>query len=191
MMRIPRTLAIASLLVVISVFVVTAELRIEDFAVDILIDPSGELLITESIQVRFITPHHGIERFIAISGKSPLGETISIDLQLEEIQLNGGSVPYTSSTRASNRLFRIGDADRTITGTYEYEIRYRVKRAWLFHENAVQLYWNVTGNQWDIPIERASAVVHFPDSVNLTSVSSVSYLGYYGSASRGSAGDRN
>jgi uncharacterized membrane protein YgcG len=190
MMRIPKALAIASLLVVISVVTVTAELRIQDFAVDILIDPSGELLITENIQVRFITPHHGIERFIAISGKSPLGATIKIDLQLEEIQLNGGPVPYTSSTRGSNRFLRIGDADRKITGTYEYEIRYRVKRAWLFHENAIQLYWNVTGNQWDIPIEGASAVVRFPDSVSLTSVSSVSYLGYYGSAKRGSAGEQ-
>jgi uncharacterized membrane protein YgcG len=187
MMRIPRALAIASLLVVISACAVTAELRIEDFAVDILIDPSGELLVTENIQVRFITPHHGIERFIAISDKSPLGETISIDLQLEAIQLNGGSVPYTTSTRGSNRLFRIGDADRTITGTVEYEIRYRVKRAWLFHENAVRLYWNVTGNQWDIPIEKASATVRFPDSVDLLSVSGISYVGYYGST-RGSAG---
>jgi uncharacterized membrane protein YgcG len=187
MMRIPKALAIASLLVVISVVTVTAELRIQDFAVDILIDPSGELLVTENIQVRFITPHHGIERFIAISDKSPLGETTSIDLQLEEIQLNGDSVPYTTKQRGGNWIFRIGDADRTITGTYDYSIQYRVNRAWLFHENAVRLYWNVTGNQWDIPIEKASATVRFPDSVDVLSVSGISYVGYDVST-RGSAG---
>jgi hypothetical protein len=189
MMRIGRTLSIACLLLITLACAAAAEFRIQDFAVDILADSSGQLIVTENITVRFITPHHGIERFITISGKTPWGENVTIDLQLEEIRLGDGLVPYTTSTRGSNRVFRIGDPDRTITGTYEYSIRYRVNRAWLFDENALRLYWNVTGNEWDIPIEHASAVVRFPDSVDLASVSSISYLGYYGSSGRGAAGE--
>jgi len=71
MMRIRRTLIIACLLLISLTFAATAELRIQDFAVDILADPSGQLLVTENITVRFSTPHHGIERFITISGKTP------------------------------------------------------------------------------------------------------------------------
>ncbi|MBE0636265.1 DUF2207 domain-containing protein, partial [Candidatus Bipolaricaulota bacterium] len=189
MMRIGRTFSIACLLLISLACAAAAELRIQDFAVDILADVSGQLTVTENITVRFITPHHGIERFIAISGKTQWGENVRIDLQLEEIRLDDGPVPYTTSTRGSNRVFRIGDPDRTITGTYEYSIRYRVDRAWLFDENALRLYWNVTGNEWDIPIEHASAVVRFPDSVDLVSVSSISYLGYYGNSGRGTAGE--
>ncbi|MCK5827124.1 DUF2207 domain-containing protein [Candidatus Bipolaricaulota bacterium] len=189
MMRIGRTLSIACLLLISLTFAATAELRIQDFAVDILADASGQLIVTENITVRFITPHHGIERFITISGKTPWGETVKIDLQLEEILLDNSAVPYTTSVRGSNRYLRIGDPDQTITGTYKYSIHYRVNRAWLFDENAIRLYWNVTGNEWDIPIERASATLQLPDSVNLTSVSSITYLGYYGSSERGAAGE--
>jgi len=91
-----------------------------------------------------------------------VGETVKIDLQLEEILLDNSAVPYTTSVRGSNRYLRIGDPDRTITGTHEYSIQYRVNRAWLFDENAIRLYWNVTGNEWDIPIEHASATLDSP-----------------------------
>ncbi len=181
---------LSAILVLLATFtlVATATLRIENYAVEIDVESSGELLVSEQITVRFLTPHHGIERFIAIAGRTPFGETVKIDLRLEEILMNGAPVPYTTSTRGSNRYVRIGDPDRTIAGTHEYTIRYRVNRALLFTENTVRLYWNVTGNEWDIPIEQASAIVRFPVTVNLESVSSVSYFGYYGSATRGATG---
>jgi len=188
MRRIRSILSATFILLALSSIITAAALRIEDFAVEIVVDSSGQLRVTERITARFLTPHHGIERFVLISGRTPWGETVKIDLRLDEILLDGVSVPYTDRTRGSNRYFRIGDPDRTITGTYEYTIRYRVNRALLFTENAVRLYWNVTGNDWDIPIEQVSAVVRFPDTVSLESVSSVSYLGYYGSVGRGATG---
>lgn len=189
MMHIRGPLSIACLLLVSMTYAVTAELRIQDFAVDLLADLSGQLTVTENITVRFITPHHGIERFITISGKTPWGATVKIDLQLEKILLDNNAVPYTTRVRGSNRYFRIGDPDRTITGTHEYSIQYRVNRAWLFDENTIRLYWNVTGNEWDIPIEHVSATVRLPTTVDLASISSISYLGYYGSSERGDAGE--
>lgn len=188
MIRVCRILSAVFVILSACSIIAAATLRIEDFSVEVLVESSGELLVTERVTTRFLTPHHGIERFIPVSGRTPWGKTVKIDLRLDEILLNGVPVPYTSSTRGSNRYFRIGDPDRTITGTHQYMIRYRVHRALLFTENAVRLYWNVTGHDWDIPIEQSSAVVRFPDTVNLASVSSVSYSGYYGSAARGAAG---
>jgi len=188
MRRVAGILSATLVLLATFALLATATLRIEDYSVEIDVESSGELLVSEQITVRFRTPHHGIERSISISGRTPFGKTVKIDLRLEEILMNGVPVPYTASTRGSNRYFRIGDPDRTITGAHEYTIRYRVNRALLFAENAVRLYWNVTGNEWDIPIEQASAIVRFPVTVNLESVSSVSYFGYYGSAARGATG---
>jgi len=188
MRRIRNILSVSFILLALSSIIASAALRIEDFAVEITVESSGQLQVTERITVRFLTPHHGIERFVPVSGRTPWGEAVKIDLRLDEILLDEVSVPYTDRTLGSNRYFRIGDPDRTITGTYEYTIRYRANRALLFTENAVRLYWNVTGNEWDIPIEQASAVVRFPDTVSLDSASSVSYFGYYGSTARGATG---
>ena len=188
MRRVEKILSSTLVLLVAFTIVATATLRIDDFAVEIDVETSGELLVSEQINVRFLTPHHGIERFVPISGRTPWGETVKIDLRLEEVLMNGVPVPYTTRIRGSNRYLRIGDPDRTITGSYEYTIRYRVNRALLLTENTVRLYWNVTGTEWDIPIEQASAIVRFPDAVNLESVSSVSYFGYHGSAARGASG---
>ena len=162
----------------------TASLQIEDFAVDIVMDISGELVVTENITVLFFTPHHGIERFITISEKTPLGENVSIVLRVEEILKDGVPEPYTSRVSGNARVLRIGDPDRTITGVTRYTIRYRVQRALLFSDNAIHLYWNVTGNDWDVLINQASAHVHLPDSVDLTAVTRVSYSGYYGTSAQ-------
>ncbi|MCK4571265.1 hypothetical protein KAT84_04855, partial [Candidatus Bipolaricaulota bacterium] len=115
MMRIRTIFSVTLFLLVTLTCVATATLRIEDFAVELIIESSGQLLVTEQITVRFLTPYHGIERFITISGRTPWGETVKIDLKLEEILMDGAFVPYTSSTRGSNRTLRIGDPDRTIT----------------------------------------------------------------------------
>ncbi len=187
--HIQRVAVVTVLLSVCLAVAALADLRIQDFAVDIQADASGELTITEQLTVRFLTPHHGIERFITLSGKTPWGENVKIDLELLDVRFNGEAVPYVSRIRGSERYLRIGDPDRTIQGTYQYSILYRVNRAWLFHEDSLQLYWNVTGNEWRIPIEHASATVSFPDSVDYASVSGISYLGYAGSTQRGPASE--
>lgn len=162
----------------------TATLEIERFDVDIVLETSGQLAVTEEITVRYFSPHHGIERFITISGQTPWGETVTIDLELDEILMDNAPVPYTLRTRSGHRIARIGDPDRTITGTHTYTIVYRVQRALLFSDNAIRLYWNVTGHDWDIPIRQATATVHLPLTVDLAAVAYSGYSGYFGSTSQ-------
>ena len=177
-------LLVAFLLVLSSAFPVAASLQIDDFAVDIVVDLSGELLVSENITVRFFTPHHGIERFITVSEKTSWGETVRIVLLVDEILRDGEPEPYTSRLRNGARTLRIGDPDETITGVVQYTIRYRVRRALLFSDTAIRLYWNVTGNDWDTTIRQASALVHWPDSVDLAFVSPIGYSSYYGTSTR-------
>jgi len=184
MSRIGTAFSIVLLSVVVVAFAAAATLRIDDFAVDIVVESSGELLVTERITAHFFTEHHGIERFITISEKTPWGETIKIDLTVDRVLLDGAPVEYTSRTRGSDHSLRIGDPNRTITGIHQYTIEYRVRRALLFTQNAVRLYWNVTGNDWDVLILQASALVHLPEPVDLAAVSPIGYSGYYGSSAR-------
>ncbi len=54
---------------------------------------------------------------------------------------------------------RIGDAERYVSGLQTYEITYRVQNAILFFDDHDELYWNVTGNDWNAPIKKARGLI--------------------------------
>jgi uncharacterized membrane protein len=53
-----------------------------------------------------------------------------------------------------------------------------------FFETHDELYWNVTGDEWEAPIESASAIVRLPDGV--TGVRATAFQGAYGSTEQAS-----
>jgi len=187
-MRAGRIAAFALLAVILFASAASATLRIDRFDAEISIDDEGRLHVIERIAVIFYTPHHGIEREIPVSYRDPgSAERVTIDLDLVGITMDGRPVQYTQRRSGSDIVFRIGDPDRTITGTYTYEIAYTVDRAVLFHDDYLQVYWNVTGNEWRIPIDAASAVFRLPGGLDIAQVSSTSYVGYSGLSARGPA----
>ena len=173
-------------IIVLFSVVVQAGITITDFTSAIAIHKSGELTVTETIAVTFTTPHHGIYRDITYSYRSPnTGERITIGIKVTGVTLDGGPVPYSIGRRGSDVRIRIGDPNRTITGDHTYVISYTVSRALLFHPDYIQLYWNATGNRWEIPIDRAAAFVTLPPGVKPQDIQAVSYVGYLGSRTRG------
>ena len=56
-------------------------------------------------------------------------------------------------------------------GTRFFDIRYD------------EFYWNVTGNDWPVPIDHASASVHLPDGAS-GSLRAQAFTGVYGSTER-------
>jgi len=166
-----------------------ASLRIDSFDCKLDLTEAGKLQITERLTVTFKTPHHGIERSIPVSYRVPaVGTNLLIGFHLDRVTMNGSSVPYTARRKGREEVIRIGDPDRLITGTHVYEISYTASRILIFHPDYIQLYWNVSGNDWEIPIDKVAASIGLPDTVDPSLVSSTSYTGYYGSATRGGGG---
>jgi len=164
----------------------SASLRITEFLAEIEVLSTGEITVSETLDVLFYTPHHGIFREIPVSYRRPTGENLTIGVKITSITSDDSAVPYTTKRSGRNLVIRIGDPDRTITGAHTYTIRYAVNRALLFNnENYIQLYWNVTGDDWQIPIDHATALVRLPESVAGLEVPTTSYLGYSGSNARG------
>jgi len=183
-----RRAVIAASLVLAVCLSASATLRIDRFDAEIELLEDGRLTVVESITVSFLTPHHGIEREIPVSYRVPsTGANLTIDFDLDRVALDGGPVPVLSKRRGRNRYLRIGDPDRTITGAHTYVIGYTVDRVLLFHDEYLQLYWNVTGNDWSIPIGAATATVRLPSSVDPSEVATTSYVGYAGQSARGAA----
>ncbi|NNL65293.1 MAG: DUF2207 domain-containing protein [Myxococcales bacterium] len=140
---------------------VRAAERIARFDVAIEVAPDASLRVTEEIAYDFgEAERRGIYRDVPVRYSRRGAPDHSITLELLSVTDGGGlPQPFRVSRQGSHRRIRIGDPDRTVTGLQHYRIRYRARLAMLHFEAHDEVYWNVTGNGWQVPIEAASAHV--------------------------------
>jgi uncharacterized membrane protein YgcG len=178
-----RALLLSGLFVVASWLpapvVAQRSLEIQRFDVTLSVEKSGWLDVREEIQVHFTGSWNGIFRLIPVEYRTPQG--FSYRLFLDDVAVTGPdgvSYEFESSRERHYKKLRIRvpdaeDATRTVF------IRYRVPNALKFWEEYDELYWNVTGDEWEIPIQAASAVVVLPEGAQNTRTAS--WTGGYGS----------
>lgn len=138
---------------------------IESFASDITIQQDGSFKVEETILYDFEeTQRHGIYRDITKGHPqeaTSFWKTRSIDITVDEVTLDGASVPYELSEASDNLNIKIGDADTTIDGLHTYSIVYTVKGGLsYFDDGTSELYWNVTGNGWEVPMRQVTGSIH-------------------------------
>jgi len=79
---------------------------------------------------------------------------------------------------------RLGSSSATFSGKKTFEISYRVDRILQPFPDHDELYWNVTGDGWTVPIRQAAAAVHLPKPVPPGSLHAAAYTGRYGSSAQ-------
>lgn len=137
--------------------------EIDRFRSDIAIQPSGEVQVTETITVDFNQlEKHGIFRDIPIEYQSN-EEKVYTELTVESVLQNGQKMQYEEDRDGGYTHLKIGDPDKTISGVHTYTIVYSVKGVLRGFTDYDELYWNVTGDQWAVPINRAEARVTLPN----------------------------
>ena len=69
-----------------------------------------------------------------------------------------------TSTANNNHVLRIGDANKYVLENETYVIKYKIQGVIknFEGENFDQIYWNVTGDQWDVTIKKSSAKITLP-----------------------------
>ena len=136
----------------------------------------GSLDVTEQITIGFTGQWNGINRDLSLRHNTAQGRATKLDLTVGYITDETGQRLRVEESSADNgwthrlRIYVPGanNADRQII------IRYRVANAIrFFFENGKQaafdeLYWNVTGNSWTMPIDSVHARVVLPDGVTPT-----------------------
>ena len=157
--------------------------RVADFQHTINVGIDGSALVREHITLVFIGEWHGINRFIPIEYPGPRGTNYTLFLKITEVtDANGNKLKYDSSTARGFRDLKIYIPD-AIDTTRTVEIEYTVKNAVRFFEDHDEFYWNVTGNDWPVPIDHASATVYLPENT-AGSLRAQAFTGVYGSTER-------
>ena len=139
------------------------------FSTEITINKDATFDVVERISYDFgNAERHGIFRYIPTEHEDPASNILSdryIDIVDISVLMDRNEVPFTVEDQ-SNRVFvRIGDPNATISGPHEYEISYTVNGGLSYPAAGYELYWDITGDEWPVLIERAEARVIDPDGV--------------------------
>src|SRR6266540_759660 len=136
---------------------------IRSFAATYTLDKAGTFSVTEEMMVDFGgLERHGIFRDIPVEYSYDSDSNRLIDIAGVSVTDGSEPVPFETSESGANLRIRIGDPDRLVSGQQRYVVSYTVHGGLNSFEDHDELYWNVTGNEWEVTIERASAEVTAP-----------------------------
>jgi uncharacterized membrane protein len=165
--RIPGLPGIRFFLFLLAVFVLdptlasARELHVDNFDSQVTVLADGSVDVTETITFRFTGTWRGIYREIPVEYNTPQGMNYSLFLTVKSVTMDGADLKYESSRDRHYRKLKIyvpGAQDTTKTIVIEYT----VSDALRFFEDHDEFYWNVTGDEWDVPIAKASANITLP-----------------------------
>jgi len=174
-----RSSALALLAIALAAGASARQLKIEKFSAEIFVQPDSSLDVTETIQAKFIGVWHGIYRTIPVEYVTPQGFNYTLFVKLVAVNDAADQALKVESSRQGHYLkWKIyvddaTDVERTI------HVHYLVRNGLKFFEDHDELYWNVTGDEWDEPIADASAQIFLPTGV--TGVRTNDFTGTFGS----------
>jgi VIT1/CCC1 family predicted Fe2+/Mn2+ transporter len=144
-----------------------AEEAIRDYHADITVFPDATIEVTETITVNAEGNEirRGIFRDFPLYAQDARGFRQKVDFELISVERDGQpEANHTESISGGIRIYA-GSGDVLLSpGEYTYTITYRTGRQIRYFDDHDELYWNVTGNGWMFPIERAGATVTLPDN---------------------------
>ena len=141
--------------------------RIESFNSRITVNPDSTLRVTETIRVFAVGDKikRGIYRDFPTRCQNPLGFQYYVGFDVESVTRDGENEPFFTKDIDNGVRVYMGSEDYYLPNykSYTYRLTYRTDRQLYFTTNYTELYWNVTGNEWDFNIEEASADIILPD----------------------------
>ncbi len=166
--------------------------RVTDFKDTISIGADSTALVSERITVAFTGAWHGIHRTIPVEYPGPHGTNYTLFLDVLNVtDENGNKLKYDSSKSGADRDLKIyipGAVDTTRVVNIDYLVRNGVRFFDNNNDGYAEFYWNVTGNDWPVPIDHASAFVTLPDNA-AGGLRAQVFTGAYGSKESGATAE--
>ena len=155
--------------------------RIINYHSHIVVHQDGNVIITETIKVLSAGEkiQRGIFRTFPTRYKDQYGNTVRVTFEILKITKNGYKEPFHTENVSNGVKIYIGSKDIFLSpGEYTYTIVYQTSRQIGLFEDFDELYWNVTGNDWDFTIGQAEAVIELPPGASI--INKIAYTGIQG-----------
>jgi uncharacterized membrane protein YgcG len=156
-----------------------ASREITDFHSLIVVHPDSSMTVSETITYRTEVRKRGILREFPTTYRDRSGNTITVGFTVLEVWRDGRQEPYHLEKVSNGEKIFVGQKDVFLPpGVYVYTLKYRTDRQLGYFQDFDELYWNVTGNGWELPIDRAEAVIQLPAGTKI--LKHTAYTGYQG-----------
>lgn len=159
------------------------DVSIQAFESRIEVEPSGTLRVTELLDIRFTGRWSVVERDLFLDHRTAEGRRSTLRLTMDSITDGAGrhlTVEEEGISRGRRYAIHVPDA---VDATRRIALHYRIRGGLRFFAEGSEegyhdeLYWNVTGSDWEMPIETVIARVRLPEGVE-----NVRVWGYTGRA---------
>jgi len=158
-----------------------AQERISLFISDIVVNADATLAVQERIEV--ISEHknilHGIVREFPTTYRDTWGTHYVVDFNVESVTHNGYAVPWRIESAFNGKKIYIGNEKTLVSqGKHVYVLTYTTNRQLGFFNDHDEIYWNVTGTGWLLPIDKVQARVQLPIGISEQLIKAEAYTGY-------------
>jgi uncharacterized membrane protein len=152
---------------------------IKSFDIGYQIMDDGSVDVVEDIQVDFFSlQKHGIFRDLVVEQKYNTancttcepGSDYNREYKVSIAGVDNGQTgwKYETSREGAHLRIKIGDPDKTVSGPQRYRIRYRLYGALNAQTDLDEFFWNATGDDWPVPMEKVTVVVAAPAIAKVT-----------------------
>lgn len=144
---------------------------VKNFNSEVTFNQDSSIDIEETIDYVFTSYRHGIYREIPTNYKTQGSFTRPTLLKLKDLYYFETINPtdkydsYEKSFSNGYTIFKIGDAEETIIGNNTYVIDYKLTYAVNYFDDHDELYLNITGNGWEVPIQNVETTINLPGTI--------------------------
>jgi uncharacterized membrane protein YgcG len=150
-----------------------------DSHIDVFAD--GGIVVTETIRVMAAGQkiRRGIYRDFPTRYSDNRGRTVTVRFDILEVLRDDRPEAYHTKQLSNGVRVYMGREDVFVQpGEITYTLAYRTDRQIGFFEQYDELYWNVTGNGWEFPIDQARAMLRLPQGASV--IQYAAYTGPFG-----------
>ena len=132
------------------------------YKIDVKVNDNNTFYITEHISANYRVPKHGIERLIRLQNKVYRldGTKSYFRSKISDINVVGDF--FSTYNESGNKVVRIGDPERKITGSKDYILTYLYDNGNDKRTGFDEFYFNLIGNEWDTTIDGIEFTITMP-----------------------------
>lgn len=141
----------------------------KNYDVDMKVSENKNIQITETMDVVFTTPSHGIYRTIPINETVTRADDSSFTnhAKIKNITVNK---QFSTSKQGKLLKIRIGSPEKLVNGEQNYVIKYDYQPSDGKLKNNDELYMSIITTNWNTPIKNASFSIEMPKNFDTNKI---------------------